>query len=180
MAKTMKYIFGILISLILLTGFLCKDLLKATFSGSYEIEFEVSSEQGSHGVFLGNYTSQRERLRAANMIVVTSNEVIVSVTYPLNSPANIEVKSDYGFTRIQLVDAIYETYQRVYSEEEETSDISVIPIGERMEKIGLINRNTTNGKYRIWGHDLQDLVLEGAHVYKHEDGSVQVNLYVGS
>lgn len=180
MTKTMKYIVGILISLLLLIGILCKDLFKATFSDSYELEFKVASEQGYHGVFLGNYSSQRERLRSANMILVTGSEVIVSVTYPLNLPAKFKVKSDYGFTRLELVDAIFDTYQRVYFEEEKTSDISVIPIGERMEKIGLINRNSTNGKYRIWGHDLQDLVLEGAHIYKNEDGSVQVNLYVGS
>ena len=48
------------------------------------------------------------------------------------------------------------------------------------KRVGLSNRNETNGKYGIWGHDLIDLYLSDIEVYKNKSGFVTLILYVDS
>ncbi len=55
--------------------------------------------------------------------------------------------------RADLVRLISEEYQRIYLEEECTSEINVRLIP------GTLNRNETNGKFGVWGHTLEDLCL---------------------
>ncbi|WP_170132079.1 hypothetical protein [Arenicella xantha] len=177
----MRYYLSIaMILLASFMSFLYKDYISAVFLDSYEIEFEIKLDGRSENVHIGTFADQRENLKSSGEIVVVSSEVEISITYPLNSPSVFKVHSEGGFTRLELVDKISELYKMVYEEEEATTKISIIPVEKRMEEMGLINRNTTDGKYQIWGHDLGDLVLDGAHIYKDENGIVSVNLYVQS
>lgn len=54
-----------------------------------------------------------------------------------------------GFTRRQLVEQVAKTYRQIYEEEKASKESSPLPEDE------------TDGKYRIWGHDISELVLEG-------------------
>lgn len=51
--------------------------------------------------------------------------------------------------------AISTLYQCIYADETRTSSIAVGHMP------GMMNRNETNGKYGIWGHELGDLVISG-------------------
>ena len=44
----------------------------------------------------------------------------------------------------------------------------------------MYNRNETNGKYGIWGHDIADLVLADILVYKTADGQIILSLEMES
>lgn len=96
----------------------------------------------------------------------------------MNNPAEFILKSsEKGFTKKQLVIEISKKYHEIYDAEESTSKTKTIPIEKRK---GLINRNETYGKYGICCHDIGDLDLSSAHVYKTNDGKIQVVLNVES
>jgi hypothetical protein len=97
-------------------------------------------------------------------VLVPDNEMIlVQFDYPLENA--VRVRFQGPLTKDQVHTKIMETYARIYKEEEETSDIAVVPLDQR---VGLINRNTTNGKYGIWGHDLDELYVR--RMYRDIDG----------
>lgn len=53
----------------------------------------------------------------------------------------------------------------MYNEEEKTSDV-------KSEHIpGMLNRCATNGRYGVWGHDIDDLILHSAD-YNPKTGEV--------
>lgn len=102
--------------------------------------------------------------------IVVPKKIILSVDYPLSR--TFEFTYETGpYTRQQLADVCCDLYQRIYKEEEETiKQQNIIPTGER---VGLINRNRTDGKYGIWGHDIGDLELfEVRLVHKYDDNYV--------
>ena len=76
-----------------------------------------------------------------------------------------------------MILAISKKYNEVYAEEEKTANTKTIPIDKRT---GLINRNETDGKYGIWGHDLSDLDLSGIEVYKTKDEKINIILLIES
>lgn len=51
------------------------------------------------------------------------------------------------------------------------------PVNERKT---MYNRNETNGKYGIWGHDISDLVLAEILVYEAENGEIILTLNMES
>jgi hypothetical protein len=99
--------------------------------------------------------------------------------YPLRNEFSfpISASSSKGFTRAELVRKIADLYKKVYEEEAQTSKIPVIPMEQRKH---LINRNETNGKYGIWGHDLDDLVLHTFEISRTADGTVRAHLGIDS
>lgn len=95
-------------------------------------------------------------------VVIKDEDIKIVFDYPLNGEFLFDFHSDNGFQRKQLVELIAQTYQKIYDEENATiQEQQVIPIETRIEKGGLMNRNQTDGKYGIWGHDIGDLWLEG-------------------
>lgn len=92
-----------------------------------------------------------------------------TVTYPLRNPFHFsETHADgSGWTQRQFMDAVQRAYVAIYEAEGpdpgQCSDV-------------LLNRAETSGPYGIWGHDLDDLYLEGAA--RNSDGSW--TLYIGS
>lgn len=89
-------------------------------------------------------------------IILRVKKAVIRIDYPLSTPIEIEIERENGFSRKDLILLISREYNRIYAEEEESTQIKTIPIEERE---GLINRNQTTGKYGIWGHDLEDLDL---------------------
>lgn len=111
-------------------------------------------------------------------IVIHETKVIVIIDYPLSENYKFKLFSQSGFSRTQLINEITKHYYQLYEEEENTSTIKTIPPKERK---GLVyNRNKTNGKYGIWGHDISDLVLDEIHVYKNTIGEIFLILQLES
>jgi len=101
-------------------------------------------------------------------VVIHDTAVQIIIDYPLNNPYAFHLSSATGFTPAMLLKAISQHYYLLYEEEEKTATIKTLP----MEKRKMYNRNETNGKYGIWGHDIGDLVLDHANVYRNEKGEV--------
>jgi hypothetical protein len=76
-----------------------------------------------------------------------------TVTYPLTNPYAVEFVHEDGspWTRRQFIDAVIASYKVVYSSEPDPGHIT-----------GMLNRQRSEGPFGIWGHDIGDLVLEGA------------------
>lgn len=122
---------------------------------------------------------QIDRLIDADKVVIEYPEIILVIDYPLNKPAEFIIKSSekVGFTKKQLALVISKKYHEIYDAEESSAKTKTIPLEKRE---GLINRNETDGKYGIWGHDISDLDLSSVEVYKTEDGKIQILLGIES
>jgi hypothetical protein len=68
-------------------------------------------------------------------------------------------------------------YHEIYKEEERTANTKTIPLNKRE---GLVNRNKTDGKYGVWGHDISDLDLSSIEVHKNSNGHFTLVLNVES
>jgi hypothetical protein len=119
-----------------------------------------------------------DKLIDAEKIVIKNAEITLNIDYPLNNPASFILKSTQNsFTKKQLVLEISKKYHEIYNEEENSAKQKTIPADKRE---GLINRNQTDGKYGIWGHDIGDLDLSAIEVYKTKDGKIQIVLGIES
>jgi hypothetical protein len=118
-----------------------------------------------------------KNLIGGDEVVISENRITIIIDYPLNNPYTFNLVSEKGFTKETLIKEISKHYHRIYDEEENTSTIKTIPVGKRTK---IYNRNQTNGKYGIWGHDLADLVLAGILVYKTADEQIILRLEMES
>ncbi|WP_066759364.1 hypothetical protein [Crocinitomix algicola] len=120
-----------------------------------------------------------DNLLEKDKIVLNTKEAILLIDYPLNKPVEIKIKSqkDVGFSRGELIRLISQEYHRIYQEEEETAKVKTVPLEERE---GLINRNETDGKYGIWGHDIGDLDLSAIIVHFKNGSIPKLELYIES
>lgn len=125
---------------------------------------------------LANPEEDLPQLVSKDMVVIYDTVVTVVIDYPLTNPYEFRLISPDGFTRGQLLTEISNQYKFVYTEEEKTATVKTLPVEQRE----ILNRNTTNGKYGIWGHDLTDLDLSEIHVHKAPDGRIVLLLQVES
>ncbi len=116
-------------------------------------------------------TPEIKRLVGAQQKVITQSTVYLVIDYPVSTKATFKLTSKQGFTRAKLALLISQKYHQMFTVEESTATVKTIPLKQRK---GLINRNKTNGKYGIWGHDIGDLVLtdldvvlKGGRLYLH-------------
>ncbi len=111
-------------------------------------------------------------------IVIAEAEVILIIDYPLSKATKFVLKAtNKGFTRKELLRGISQKYHEIYKIEESTATVKTIPLEKR---VGLSNRNQTDGEFGIWGHDLGDLDLSEIDVYKDKDGKIHITLDVQS
>lgn len=125
---------------------------------------------------LANPEEDLPQLVSKDMVVIYDTVVTVVIDYPLTNPYEFKLISPDGFTRGQLLTEISKQYKFVYAEEEKTATVKTLPVEQRQ----ILNRNTTDGKYGIWGHDLNDLDLSEVHVHKAPDGRIVLLLQVES
>lgn len=151
-----------------------------------EINFELSAtdEQKAEWpegiipwISIEHPQTEINQLINADEIVIREKKVSLIIDYPLNNPANIELTSNIGFSRKDLILAISSNYHKIYDDEEASAKTKTIPYEKRT---GLINRNQTDGKYGIWGHDIADLDLSTIEVYSSKDGKIVLILVVES
>jgi hypothetical protein len=114
----------------------------------------------------------------ANVIVIPYEKVKLRIDYPIAKPVFFYLSgAEKGFTRKQIILTISKKYHQMYDEEEKTAKIKTIPMKDRKT---LANRNQTDGKYGIWGHDLSDLDLSSINVYRSADGTIVLDLEIES
>jgi hypothetical protein len=148
------------------------------------IEFKVKTDNETNfsdgtqtGVDLEMHGKDISAVIDGDKIVIDKNAVSITIDYPLTNPYHFELRSKNGFTRSQLLKAIIEHYHQIYQEEEASATVKTLPMNERKT---LINRNTTNGKYGIWGHDIADLVLTDVSVYETDNKEIVLILGIDS
>jgi hypothetical protein len=112
-----------------------------------------------------------------NKIVIPESKLTIIIDYPLTNEYRFDLESKNGFTREQLLMEISKNYYKLYEEEEISATIKTIPVDKRTT---MYNRNQTNGKYGIWGHDIADLVLSEILVYKTTNGQIILSLSIES
>jgi len=107
----------------------------------------------------------RERKLSESEVVIPATSIKIVIDYPVEYKATYEHESKNGFTRKHLAELIAKDYQEMYDEEEATTVIVPTNIP------GMLNRCETNGKYGIWGHNIDDLIL---HTAKYDPKSGEV------
>ncbi len=128
---------------------------KVVFSDAAQGEYG-STEDPSSYIHLCDPTRDIEQMLNPDDIVINKKSIRVSVVYPLEREHIFPLKAprgSSGFSRAQLARTISKLYQHIYDEEDRTSPaiVSNIP--------GMLNRCTTEGRYGLWGHGLEDLLL---------------------
>lgn len=146
------------------------------------ITFEVKADQKDFEdgiqpwVNMANPSDDLLHLIAKDEVVIAQPELSVIIDYPLNNEYKFDLQSENGFSREKLALEISKAYHRIYEEEERSATIKTLP----MEQRKIHNRNETNGKYGIWGHDIGDLVLSGILVHQTADGKLVLTLNIES
>lgn len=120
---------------------------------------------------LSNPTADVPNLYNKDEIIIKYPVIKVVIDYPVTDLYEFTLKSSNGFTRAQLFTEISKHYHLMYEEEEKTATIKTIPIDQRTE---LYNRNQTNGKYGLWGHDIADMDIAGVMVFKNKKGEIVI------
>ncbi len=110
-------------------------------------------------------------------IVVKDDTITLLIDYPLTNECRLKINSKHGFTRGELVMEVSKAYYKLFEEEEATATVKTIPVEKRTT---VYNRNQTNGRYGIWGHDIADLMLAEIMVYKAPDGDLLLSLNIES
>lgn len=113
----------------------------------------------------------------ADEIVIKQSTINIIFDYPFNKPTNFAFKNEKGFNRKDLILLVSRKYHEIYYEEEKSAKTKTIPLDKRT---GIINRNETDGRYGIWGHDLSDLDLSGIEIHQSTDGKINLILIVES
>lgn len=179
--------------LIVCLAFACKSKKEkdtaAVAQNSSEILFQVkTTDQDYLEIFedgiipwisIKTPEAEMDNLIGKDEVVVHKDNATLIIDYPLNNPVAVQIRAlnSKGFTRKELIEKISATYKRIYKEEEASAQVKTIPLEERQ---GLINRNQTNGKYGIWGHDIDDLDLSSVILRTADNGEIQLELIVES
>ena len=112
----------------------------------------------------------REKLLLPHEVVIEEEELTMVITYPLSVEVRIDLKKKGGFTRMFIFKSIYETYKQIYEEEEGE-------LGDPGTYNNLYNRKKSAGKYGIWGHYLEDLVIESV---SYNPKKKELYMFIGS
>lgn len=136
------------------------DILQNGWTGHTEAECDeceggrtsaVCSECGDSGLIITD--------RNGSDLVIEAKLIKLEIDYPISKPVKFTFTSDTGFTRKALAEIIANTYREIYDDEKDSTTVTPGNVP------GMLNRNRTNGRYGIWGHDIGDLILHSAHVY---------------
>ena len=116
------------------------------------------------------------RLKNANEVVLSCDSASVIIDYPIRDYVIFVIRGRKNFSRKDLVLEISKIYHQMYVDEENSATIKTLPMKDRK----IMNRNETDGKYGIWGHDLSDLVLTSIKIFKNTNGQIYLTLDIDS
>lgn len=150
--------------------------------GTFDLKVKTYDTANYKGGFvpwadLENPETDLPNLDERDNIIVSEKQVKIIIDYPLMNPYEFTLKSDKGFSRGRLLTEISARYYALYAEEERTATIKTVPIEQRTM---MYNRNETNGKYGIWGHDIADMDLSRIFVYRNKSGDIVLTLFIES
>lgn len=112
----------------------------------------------------GEYDKEIEANKPNDVILPANKTYILVIDYPLSIPAKIPLKTGKkGMTRSQFVDKVCKAYRAIYKAEDSTSSRKV-RLGKDGGSAPMFNREQSDGKWGIWGHDIGDLILCAVHV----------------
>ena len=94
-----------------------------------------------------------------NEIILPADKVYTLVIdYPLNKPFKGTFKtSSRGMTRQEFADLAAKTYQMIYKIEDDME-------GPTPNIPGMLNRQTSDGPFGIWGHSIDGLTIHTLYV----------------
>jgi hypothetical protein len=117
------------------------------------------------------------QLMDKDIVAIKENKVTIIIDYPLTVAYRFTLKAGSGFTRERLINEISRTYHKLYKAEEASATVKTTPADQRTT---VYNRNQTDGKYGIWGHDITDLSLSYILVYRAANGEIILSLNIES
>ncbi len=140
---------------------------------------EKYHESTIDGISIEKGEAESANIIDGDAIVLSNMSVKLLIDYPLKKPATFELKTfnSKGFSRKELTAQICAKYHEIYDIEEQTANTKTVPSDKRE---GLYNRNETDGKYGIWGHDIADLYLTGIEIHRTKNGETILSLEVDS
>ncbi len=112
----------------------------------------------------------RENLINPNEVVIEDEKITMIISYPLSVEFSRTLEKKGGFTRLDVFKNIYEAYKQIYAEEEES-------VGDPGTYDNMYNRRKSEGKYGIWGHYLDGLVIESV-IYDPREK--KLDMFIGS
>ena len=137
--------------------------------------FEILYNSGEDRVLCA-YVVDYEEQDVVNAIIdpmkllIKEDSISIKFSYPLWNKVSFKYKNKGGFTRLDLFRCIFEGYKKIYETEEKDA-------GDPGTYENLYNRRLSQGRYRIWGHYMVDLRIEGI-VY--DSKTKLVELLIGS
>jgi len=110
------------------------------------------------------YTEQIKNTLPDEIILESNKTYTLQIDYPLSTLFTHEFNtSEKGMTRAEFIKMVVDAYHFIYDVEDDT-------VGHKTGNISrMYNREKSSGKYGIWGHHLEDLVL---HTLIFEDNEV--------
>ena len=103
-----------------------------------------------------------------NELLIKQETISIKFDYPLKNEVSFEYSNEGGFTRIDIFRCIYEGYKKIYeTEKKEVGDPGIYP--------GLYNRKPSKGRYGIWGHYMNELIIERI-VYDSKKKSIELSV----
>ena len=153
--------------------------VKVTFNVPYPWFLEDGLEPSPyiHLTKESNKESVRYLSSPREQVIPTAQATLI-INYPVTYEKRVLLRAANGkaFTRVELVRKIAKAYQDVYVEEANTATLPIETMQARTNgKSMLINRAPTDGKYGIWGHDLNDLLLHTVY-YNNRDNTILVHV----
>ena len=103
-------------------------------------------------------------------IIITGENIFIEFRYPLSKEVLLRFQKEGGFTKRDLLKRIGEGYKKIYEDEAEASP-------DPGTYDNLYNRRRSEGRYGIWGHYLEDLVIESM---RYNSNTKTVQLFIGS
>lgn len=133
-------------------GYPSEDIINSTtFAENYVSNY---IERNKDDINHEDYEKVKEKLTNKLQKEIDSNILIICIKYPLSSPAYYQFELKKNMVHSDLLYLYTIGYQLTYYiEESDDKDPGHIP--------GMFNRASSNGRFGIWGHDIEDLVYNG-------------------
>ena len=103
-------------------------------------------------------------------IFITDENIFIEFSYPLSKEVLLRYQKKGGFSKRDVIKRIGDGYKKIYEEEERE-------VGDPGTYDNLYNRRRSQGKYGIWGHTIEDLIIESM---QYNPTSKTVHLFIGS
>jgi hypothetical protein len=99
-----------------------------------------------------------------------AEEIAISFDYPLSTPVTRRFVHKGGFTVADFAHAVADGYQAIYAEEEANRTPG------SLQHPLLYSRATTDGVHGIWGHVIEDLVIESIQPPRAPNGVREIEV----